>query len=153
MDLINVSGTILINNDVTTVFDFFANPANDALWRKEINKSEVAGPLQEGVTVAEYAYLSKRTPNNLLELTCVQFIPNDSAVFETPGHSMFYLKSQRSVRSAADHATTVDYQLEFDKSIVAFAVGVSLPRLIISWKANRDLKKYLQQLKKCLESV
>ena len=48
------------------MFDFFANPTNDNLWRTEINKSILDGALQLGATVSEYSNLSKKASNNLL---------------------------------------------------------------------------------------
>lgn len=152
-NLIKNSGTILVNRNVERVFDFFANPGNDSLWRTEINKSTVDGPLQFGVTVSEYSYLSKKASNNLLELKCVQFEKNKIAIFETPANATFYLKSQRLVKAVSDNTTELIYKLDFDKSIVKFAVGFSLPNFIISLKAGNDLKKYLRQLKNQLESV
>ena len=51
------------------MFDFFANPGNDKLWRTEINQTQLNGALQLGVTAAEYSYLSEKVLNNLLELS------------------------------------------------------------------------------------
>lgn len=149
--LIHASGTIMVNKDVASVFTFFANPANDHHWRKEINKSILDGPLEAGVTFSEYSYLSKRAPNHVLEFICVQFDKNKVAVFETLGHSRFYEKSQRMVKAVADQVTAITYTLDFDKSIVQFALGFPLPGFVISWKANSDLKKYLRQLKRLVE--
>ena len=151
--IIKVSGTILVNKDAGSVFGFFADPANDQVWRTEINKSILDGALQAGVTVSEYSNLSKKASNNLQELHCVQFDKNTSAIFETPGGATFYLKSQRMVKAVSDNTTEVIYHLEFDKSIVKFAIGFSLPDFIISLKAKSDMKKYLRQLKDHLESV
>ncbi len=151
--LITISGKILVTKNAETTFDFFANPCNDHLWRTEINKSSLDGTLQSGVMVAEYSYLSKKVPNNLLEIKCVHFDRNSVAVFETSGNAKFYLKSQRIVNVVSDDITELVYKLDFDKSIVKFAAGFNLPDFIVSIKANRDMKKYLRQLKKQLESV
>lgn len=151
--LISTSGRILVNKDVASTFDFFANPANDSLWRTEINESVLDGPLQLGVTTAEYSYLSKRAANNLLQLKCVQFDKNSLAVFETSSEARFYLKSQRMVKAVSDEKTELVYKLDFDKSIIKFALGFSLPDFIVSWKAGSDMKKYLRQLKVQLESI
>jgi hypothetical protein len=150
--LIKTTGTILVNKSVRSVFDFFANPSNDKLWRTEINQSKLDGALQLGVTVSEYSYLSKKVPNNLLELKCVQFDKNKIAIFETPGNAKFYLKSQRQVKPVSVNTTEIIYTLYFDKSIVKFALGFSLPKFIVSMKANSDMKKYLRKLKTELES-
>lgn len=150
--LINASGKILIDRNIEVVFDFFSNPRNDRFWRTEINKCSLDGPLQSGVTVSEYSNLSRKASNNLLELKCIQFEKNNTAVFETTADSRFYLKSQRTVRSVSEELTEIMYKIDFDKSIVKFAIGFSLPDFIVRLKAGKDVRKYLQQLKKRLES-
>lgn len=150
-DLIITQGTILINKNVESVFDFFANPSNDNLWRTEIIKSTHNGTLQLGALVSEYSYLSKKASNNLVELKCIEFDKNKIAVYETLNSAKFYLKSQRQVKSVSNNSTEVIYTLYFDKSIVKFALGFALPKFIISLKANSDVKKYLKQLKIILE--
>ncbi|WP_156140301.1 hypothetical protein [Sporocytophaga myxococcoides] len=150
--LIKVSGTILINRNVERVFDFFANPGNDNLWRTEINKSILNGALQIGVIVSEYSYLSKKAPDNLIEMQCVQYEKNKLVVFETSENTGFYLRSKRQVKVISDTTTEIIYLLEFDMSIVKFALGFALPKFIVSYKANSDMKKYLLKLKSILEN-
>lgn len=150
---IHVSGVIGVNKDAASAFAFFANPANDHLWRTEINKSMVQGPLQAGATVVEYAYLSKKAANHLLKFQCVQFENNKLAIFETGHNAPFYQKSQRRVKAVSATATELVYTLDFDINVVKFALGFNLPRFLVAWKANSDLKKYLRQLKKQLEST
>lgn len=150
--LIKSSGTILVHGNVERVFDFFVNPGNDNLWRTEINQSILNGALEVGVTVSEYSYLSKKAPDNLLELQCVQYEKNKLAIFETSEDSRFYLKSERQVKAISDTSSEIIYLLEFDISIVKFALGFALPKFIVSYKANSDMKKYLLQLKSILES-
>ena len=150
--LVKTTGSILVNRNVDSVFNFFANPSNDKLWRKEINQSTLEGTLQLGVSVFEYSYLSKKVSNNLLELKCTQFDKNKIAVFETHENAQFYEKSQRLVKVLSDNTTEITYTLDFDKDIVKYALGFSLPKFIISVKANSDMKKYLRQLKEKLEN-
>ncbi len=151
--LIKITGTILANKNAEIVFNFFANPSNDSLWRTEINKSALDGTLQLGVTVSEYSNLSKKISNNLLELKCVQFDKNKIAIFKTPDNANFYLKSQRQVKAVSGDATELTYTLDFDINIVKFALGFGLPRFIVSMKANSDMKKYLRQLKNHLDNI
>jgi hypothetical protein len=151
--LIITTGTILVNKNIESVFDFFADPSNDNLWRTEINQSNVDGQLQSGVTVSEYSYLSKKAPNNLVILNCIQFDKNRIATFETPDNANFYLKSQRQVKAVSGNITEIIYTLEFDPAIVKFALGFALPKFIISLKANADIKKYVRQLKTILEKT
>ncbi len=150
--LIKTTGSILINKKVESVFDFFANPSNDNLWRTEINKSTLGGALQLGVTISEYAYLSKKVPDNLTELKCVLFEKNKLAIFETPETAQFYMKSQRQVKAISDNTTEIVYTLDFDIDLVKYALGFALPKIIVSLKADSDLKKYLRLLKTKLEN-
>ena len=149
--LIKTTGTILVNKRVESVFDFFANPSKDIFWRTEINKSTVDGILQLGVAVSEYSYLSKKAPNNLVELKCIQFDKNKIAIYETPENAPFYIRSQRQVNAISDNTTEVIYTLDFSIDLVKYALGFHIPKFIISFKANRDIKNYLRQLKTKLE--
>jgi sugar/nucleoside kinase (ribokinase family) len=149
--LITITGTILINKDVETVFNFFADPGNDAQWRAEVNESTLDGNLEMGVTVFEHSYLSKKAPNNLIELKCIEFKRNKIAIFETEPNAKFYERSQRQVNVVSGSTTEITYSLDFDIEIVKFALGFSLPKFIVSMKAGSDMKKYLRNLKKQLE--
>jgi hypothetical protein len=149
---IRTTGSILVNKTVESVFDFFANPSNDNLWRTEINEVTLGGPLQLGVTISEHAYLSKSVPNNLTALKCVLFDKNNLAIFETQENAPFYMKSQRQVKAISDHTTEIVYTLDFDMGLVKYALGIALPKFIVSFKADSDLKKYLRQLKAKLEN-
>lgn len=150
-EIISNSGTLLVNRKVETVFEFFSNPENDKFWRKEINQSTLVKPLQVGTMVAEYSYLSKKAPCHLTELRCVQYEKNKMAVFETMPEAKFYLKSQRLVSAVSENTTQIFYKIEFEGELVKFALGFSLPAIIIRLKSNRDLKKYLGNLKTKLE--
>lgn len=150
--LIKTTGTILVNKKAERVFDFFANPSNDNLWRTEINKSTLDGALQLGVTVSEYSYLSKKVPNNLIELTCVQFDKNKLTIFETHDNAQFHLRSQRQVKAISDNTTEIIYTIDFDIGLVKYALGFALPKFIVSLKAESDMKKYLRQLKTKLDN-
>lgn len=152
MKLIKISGSVLVNQNLKTVFDFFANPQNDPTWRSEINQSTINGTLRLGVTILEYSFLSKKVPNNLIEFRCVQLESNKIAVFETLDNARFYLRSERKVVGVSSHITAINYVLSFDKELVRFALGFCLPQFIISMKAKSDMKKYLRQLKANLES-
>lgn len=151
-NIIKVTGTVLVNKNLERVFGFFANPVNDNLWRTEINESKLNENLQLGTTVFEYSYLSKKAPNNLIQLTCVQYDKNNVAVFETSDNAPFYLKSHRQVKPISGNRTEVIYTLDFDLDIVKFALGFSLPKFVVSFKAKSDMKKYLRQLKTRLEN-
>ncbi len=150
-NILSLQACISINKNITHVFSFFANPSNDKRWRSEINESTLNGSLQKGVEVAEYSNLSKKAPNNLIELVCTEFQVNKLAIFETKPNAPFYLKSERSSTRVSDQVTEVWYTLEFDTNIVKHAIGFGLPRFLIKWKANSDLHKYLKKLKSYVE--
>lgn len=150
--IIKITGTILANKNIDNVFDFFANPINDNLWRTEIKQTTLDGALQLGVSISERSYLSKKVSDNLVKLKCIQFDKNEIAIFETTDNAPFFEKSQRQVRAISDNITEIIYTLEFDLNIVKFAMGFSLPKFIVTLKANIDMKKYLRQLKKQLEN-
>ncbi|MCA0430582.1 MAG: hypothetical protein LCH32_08765 [Bacteroidetes bacterium] len=149
---IKTTGVILVNRNVEKVFDFFSNPSNDKLWRTEINKSILDGQLQLGVSISEYSYLSKKVPNNLIELKCIEFNKNKIAIFETLNNAQFYLKSVRQVRAISNKTTEIIYMLTFDSNLVKHAFGFTIPKFIISYKAKSDIKKYLQLLKTKIEN-
>ncbi len=148
---ITISGSVIINNQIDKVFEFFGNPINDWQWRKEVRLTKLNKKLEPGVVVAEYSYLSPKIPENLIELVCVSYEPNLVAIFETLNNSRFYEKSQRLVTAVSKQKTKIIYTLEFDTSIVKYALGFSLPYFLISLKANYDMKKYLKNLKVLLD--
>jgi hypothetical protein len=82
----------------------------------------------------------------------VQFDKNKIAVFETNENAQFYLRSERQLYAISDNKTEIKYTLAFDLNLVKFALGFSLPKFIVSFKANSDMKKYLRQLKTKLEN-
>lgn len=148
---ITVSGIILIRKNTAEAFDYFANPENDVHWRTEINQSKLLGPLQPGVMVEEYSFLSKKASNNLITFQCIELRKDQIALFETPKNSKFYLRSERKVRVIGENETEIQYHLTFDLEIVKYALGFSLPKWLIQWKAKSDMKKYLRKLKSILE--
>jgi len=145
--LIKTTGTILVNKEAESVFDFFANPSNDKFWRTEINKSMLNGTLQLGVKISEYSYLSKKVPDNLIELKCIEFDKNKLAIFESDDNAEFYIRSKRQVKAISDNTTEIIYTIDFDIGLVKYALGIALPKFIVSFKADSDIKKYLRQLK------
>lgn len=143
---------ITVQNSLENAFAFFCNPANDHLWRKEINETVVKRALQAGVLAYEYSRLSGKRPNNLVVLECTEFVPNSRVTFQSVPDSPFYLKSVRTVVAATNKETKLIYGLDFDTALVKFALGFSLPAFIIATKARGDMKKYLMKLKFLLES-
>ncbi|HUC79518.1 MAG TPA: hypothetical protein VMR70_01330 [Flavisolibacter sp.] len=149
--MINIERTVLVRNNCAATFAFIANPANDHLWRKEINRTELKGELQVGVLAYEYSKLSAKKPDNLIVLACTEFVKNETVTFESVKDERFYLKSIRSVKFVTENETAVTYHLQFDPGIVKYALGLSLPVIMVKMKAASDMKKYLRKLTSLLE--
>jgi len=141
-----------MNREASTVFQFFADPANDPLWRSEINRVVVHGTLQRGVKISEYSKLSGKLPDHLLHFECVDFAENAAIIFETVPGSAFYQRSERNTEALSNGTTRVCYKVSFDRSIVKFALGITLPQFVITWKARNDGRKYLRKLRSALET-
>jgi hypothetical protein len=148
--LIGIQGVVVIEKDIHTVFSMISNPSNDSKWRTEITESKTNGPVEIGTLVYEYSYLSKRAPHHLLVLKCTEYVPNRMVVFETGEDSGFYLRSRRTVNALSEHRTEVKYELEFDLELVKFALGFSLPKFLVRYKSQQDMRKYLNRLKSVL---
>lgn len=88
----------------------------------------------------------------MIELKCVKFDKNKLAIFETHDNAQFYLRSQRQVKAISENTTEIIYTLDFDIGLVKYALGFALPKFIVSFKADRDIKKYLRQLKTKLDN-
>lgn len=149
---IEISGSININSNYKTVFAFLANLENDKLWRKEINFTKVSGMPGIGVKATESSFLSKRTPNHMLELICTDFTENQKIEYKTSPDSECFLWSQRHVETLSADMTKVTYSLKFSKNIVKRGLGFNLPNFIIRMAAQSDMKKYLAKLKTILET-
>lgn len=150
---IQASATISINRDIKTVFDFISNLENDKLWRKEINSTSMSSKPQINVIATEDSFLSKRVPNHILQLKCIDFITEKKVIYQTLENSPFFLKSIRQVEFISPSQTNVTYHIEFDKRIVKHGLGFTLPTFIINWVTKTDMKKYLLNLKSVIEET
>ncbi|MBS1732658.1 MAG: hypothetical protein JST02_05125 [Bacteroidetes bacterium] len=149
--LIKANKEIIVHNSLEKIFDFYSNPANDYLWRKEINQTELKGDLHLGTHAYEYSKLSTKKANNLVVLEFTEFKRNETVTLQSIKDSRFYLKSVRTVQYISENRTRLIYEIEFDSSIVKYALGFNLPKFIIAMKTNFDMKKYLSKLKSILE--
>ena len=80
--------------------------------------------------------MSKKVPDHLLVLTCVQFEKNKLAIFETFPENVFYLGSKRAVSGISEQTTEFVCTMTFDISIVSYALGFALTKFILSRKAK-----------------
>jgi hypothetical protein len=150
--IIKATGTITILANSKTVFEYLSNLENDKFWRKEINATSMKTKPQIHALATEDAFLSKRRPNNILNLICTQYSEHERVVYQTMSDSKFFLKSDRQVEPISPNETTVIYSIEFDKSIVKHGLGFTLPTFIVNFVTKRDMKKYLSQLKTVIEN-
>lgn len=148
----SIKGEILIETAASKLFAFVSNLENDQLWRKEINYSQSNGSAQLGTLVKESSFLSKRVPENILELTCTEFILNSQITYTTLNPNSFYLQSKRNVVPINSKQSKFIYKIIFDKNIVKHGLGFNLPNFLIQMAAQSDMKKYLKKLKQVLET-
>lgn len=151
MSIISANSEILIRNNYKQVFNFLANLENDIHWRKEINSSKMNSEPQIGALVTEDSFLSKKVPNHILNLQCIEYTKDNKVIYQTVKESEFYLKSTRIVEEISPNHSKVFYQIDFDKNIVKHGTGINFPNFIIDWVVNNDMKKYLNKLKMVLE--
>lgn len=151
MSIISAHSEIIIQNNHQYVFNFLANLENDPQWRKEINSSKMNSEPQIGALVIEDSCLSKKVPNHILNLQCLEYIKDHKVIYQTVQESKFYLKSTRMVEEISSNQCKVFYKIDFDKNIVKHGTGINLPDFIVNWVVNHDMKKYLNKLKMVLE--
>lgn len=151
MNLIYASGTITICTDHQTLFEYISNLENDKFWRKEINFTTMSSLPELGVLATEDSFLSKKVPNHILSLKCIEFQNNSCIVYETSPKSKFYLKSTRKVETISKKESRLIYTIEFDASVVKHGLGIGLPKFLIEFVTKSDMKKYLKKLKVILE--
>lgn len=149
---IKITGTILIEKDCETVFNYIANLENDSSWRKEINSTSLSSKPQLNAVAIEDSYLSKRVPSNCLTLVCTEYIQNHKVVYKTPVDSPFFLESIRQVEAVSSNKTNLIYSVEFDTAIAKFGLGFSLPKFLIRFAAQRDMAAYLNKLNQLLKN-
>lgn len=150
---INVERSIVINNDIDTVFAYIANLRNDKNWRKEINETTLSTPSPQLNSVArESSFLSKKVPARIATLQCTTFTPNVSIAYTSLPTDDFYLANTRTVQAISSSTSRFTYSISFDKGIVKHGLGFSLPRFIIAWYTTKTMEKYLANLKSILEN-
>jgi len=152
MKPIQLTGDIIINTDHLTAFSYISNYSNDKYWRKEINETTInTATLEIGTILTEDSFLSKRNPNYVSFLKCIDLIPNNTVTCETTPEAPFWAMNKRTVEAIEPNKTKVIYHLKFDPAIVKFGIGFQLPRFFLNFYTRSVMKDYLQVLKKNLE--
>ena len=153
MKKIELTHSIIISQDYKTVFEYVANYAHDALWRKEINRVEIdTAQVGKGTQIKEESLLSKKVPNHINLLQCTDFQEYKAITSETTNQSMFWVKNTRAVEPLGTNQTKLTYYIAFDTAIVKNGIGFSLPTFILHFYTKQTMKKYLKVLKKILEN-
>lgn len=150
-DNIILHDNIYIEKPCAEVFDYVADLHNDNQWRTEINNTEITGhKIMVGVLAKEHSYLSKKVPDFIYELRCIIYEENAQITFETTDNSLFYQKNTRIVQVISDKKTLLNYSIEFDAKVVKHALGFALPKWLVAYKAQSDMKKYLRNLQRVM---
>lgn len=147
-DIIKLEGKITIEKPCAEVFKYVADLRNDCQWRTEIKKTEINDQkVSLNCLAKEHSYLSKKAPDFIYELRCIGLEENARIDYSTTEKSSFYQKNTRIVEAIGNDKTHFTYKIEFDTKVVKFALGIGLPKWIIAYKANSDIKKYLNNLR------
>lgn len=139
--------SITINKSRDVVFGYIANLRNDKLWRSEITQTDTNNT-EPGLqtTATEHSFLSKKVPDHIYQLQCTTIQPGAEIVYQTIPGSPFFLQSLRRTQAITPNSTLFTYRIQFHRSVVKHAMGIQLPKWLITWKTKSDMKKYLQKL-------
>lgn len=147
-----MSGSIIIKTTAEKLFDYIANGDNDPNWRKEVDKMEIQGAIQQGTLMVEYSSFYKffhtKTPTIIKVLT-----PPNQVVLETPDTHTTWLQSIRTIEKTEHQTVKFTYQLGFSldamKQILPFIPPAKLVKI---WYKPR-IDKYLKNLKQIVEEI
>ncbi len=150
--IIDITGTIEVDKDYITVFNYISNYANDKFWRKPINETVIKkNPIEMGSLITENIFLSRKIPSYISNYNCVEYIPNKSVEIETVPEDKFWSKNTRDVEAINGSSCRITYRYQVDTGIVKHGLGFSLPTFLVYMYTNIEMKMYLKALKKILE--
>lgn len=141
---------ITINAPQAVVYSFVIDPSKDPLWRTEVDKMEVQGPIQEGTTTIEYATLFGGLMKTVTPALIKTLKPNSLAVFVTPEGHPTWLESHRELRDLGDGRTEFAYRLSFDVA-QGGVIGAIYAKLLKTLYEPR-VPKYQRKLKELIEA-
>lgn len=148
--LVTISKSVIINKDITSVFDHVKNTLNDDTWRKEVNHMSADGPFQIGTTYTEDAHIGFQK-HFITKTVLVGLKDLDHALYITPKNAKYYLSSLREVKSLGPHRTKFTYTVKFDQRMSKVTLGVSTPRPLLVIGYGVIMSQYLNKLKRHLE--
>ncbi len=146
----HLSKSIIINKDISTVFEHVKNTMNDDTWRTEVNQMQADGPFQVGTTYTEDAHIGLRR-NFITKTVLVALEENVKAYYETPTQATYALTSLREVKRIDDEKTEFTYTVEFDSRMSRETLGINLSPSILQVSYGVIMAKYLRNLKRYLE--
>ncbi len=149
---IDISSTIIISTNYKKVFEYVSNYSNDVFWRKEINAVKInTESVEKNTLIIEDSFLSKKTPNYISKLKCIEFQKYELIISETIFDNSFWAKNTRIVEVLPNGSTKLTYRVQFDINIVKHGLGFSLPKFIVNFYTKSTMNKYLSVLKNILE--
>lgn len=149
MKIVRVEKNIVINKPVKEVFDFITNGKNDPLWRSEVDKMDVKGPVELGTIWVEYSTFFKFfhtvTTTKIVELDAPY-----KAVFETVKDEV-WLKSTRTFKELSNNKTMFNYVLEYDKKLLKKITPILPTTKSVEKSYGKIVDKYLLKVKELIE--
>lgn len=148
---ISMRESIDVDRPQEVVFDFVSQGANDPLWRSEVKRMEVSGPVVLGTTWMEYStfflVLHTVTPVTLKQLDAPQH-----ALVETPDGHPYWLRSIRTVERLDQQRSRFSYELAFELDLMRQITPILPPPALVRWWYGRRIRRYLRNARQLLES-
>jgi hypothetical protein len=149
--MLEFQASIEISSDIDTVFAFATNPANEPLWRHEVQRFVYEGPVQVGSAMTEFATLGfQRT--YVTRAVVSQFKPPYRIVAVAASGSDRQFVGKRTFEPLSGNRTRLVYSVLADPRIVKDVVLVNVPPdLVVPYYHSimhqnlRDLKALLEQ--------
>ncbi len=133
------------------VFDYTSNLSNDPYWRPEVASMELNGETKVGAIAVEritiYRYFNFVTPVVLKVLDR----PTTFVAESLPEHP-YWVECVRTVSSLDKSRVLFTVKLSFSLDNLRQILPVLPPAFIVSWWYVPRIKKYLNNLKRILES-
>jgi len=135
----------------SNVYAYITDLSKDPLWRTEVNRMDVRGPIQEGTIAVEYSTLFGGLMKTVTPTLIKTLRPNSLAVFTTPEDHPAWLESYRELNDLGNGRTEMIYRLSFDV-IQSGVIGAAYAKLLKTLYEPR-IPKYLNNLKQLIEAT
>lgn len=141
---------ITINAPRAVVFEFVTDVSKDPLWRTEVDRMDVQGPIEEGTLAVEYSTLFGGLMKTVTPTLIQSLKPDRLAVFVTPDSHPTWLESHRELNDLGNGRTEMVYRLSFDVPQDGFFGAIYAKFLKTLYEPR--MPKYLQTLKRLVEA-